>query len=380
MRLFDETSGELRELDLRPRMSVYVCGITPYDSAHVGHAFTYAQFDVLVRYLRFQGIPVDHVQNVTDVDDDILRTARLRGLDYLELADREVARFERDMRAIGIVPPTHVPRATRYVARIVAEVGVLASKGFAYERDGTVYFRVGADPGYGRLSGLGRQEMIRLAGERGGFPDDPNKDDPLDFVLWQRSAQDEPAWESPWGPGRPGWHIECSTMARDLVGDVDVHGGGTDLIFPHHESELGQALAGHPEEPFVRHWMHVAMVAQDGEKMSKSLGNLTFVGELAERHPPAAIRRTLLRHHYRREWEFDEAEVAADADATAAARATRGPADRAAFLAALDEDLQTPRALAILERAEVSADPTDRVWVGEGREILGLDLPGAMRR
>ncbi len=357
-------------------MSIYVCGITPYDSAHVGHAFTYAQFDVLVRYLRSQGIEVAHIQNVTDVDDDILRVARERGVDYLELAEREVALFDRDMRTIGIAPPTHVPRATEYVSRIMEEVGVLVENGFGYERDGTVYFRVSADTGYGRLSGLGREEMIGLARERGGFPDDPNKDDPLDFVLWQRSKPGEPAWGSRWGPGRPGWHIECSTMARDLVGAVDVHGGGTDLIFPHHESEQAQAMAAHPAETFVRHWVHVAMVAQDGQKMSKSLGNLTFVGELAERHPPAAIRRTLLRHHYRQEWAFSEAEVAADAASTAVARDAPGPSDREAFLAALDDDLDTPTALAILERAEVAADPALRSWVEEGRTILGLAALG----
>jgi L-cysteine:1D-myo-inositol 2-amino-2-deoxy-alpha-D-glucopyranoside ligase len=373
VRLFDERTGTLRDLDLRPRMGVYVCGITPYDSAHLGHAFTYVQFDVLVRYLRFLGAEVDHVQNVTDVDDDILRTARARGVPFLELAEREVRRFERDMRTIGVAAPTHSPRATGYVPHMVADVRRLVAAGCAYERGGTVYFRVGADHGYGRLSGLDRDTMIALAAERGGFPDDPRKDDPLDFVLWQRSAPGEPSWESPWGPGRPGWHIECSTMARDLLGGtVDVHGGGTDLVFPHHESELAQALAAHPDEPFVLRWMHAAMVAQSGTKMSKSLGNLTFIHDLATRYPPAAIRRMLLRHHYREDWEFREEELAGDSGLAEAARDERGERDRASFLAALDEDLDTPRALAILERAEASGDPGDRSWVEEGRAILGL--------
>jgi L-cysteine:1D-myo-inositol 2-amino-2-deoxy-alpha-D-glucopyranoside ligase len=322
---------------------------------------------VLVRHLRSKGIDVDHVQNVTDVDDDILRTARERGIDYLELAQREVAAFERDMGAIGIAVPTHVPRATRYVPDIVDEVRLLYDAGHAYERGGVVYFRVTSDPAYGRLSGLSREQMLPLAAERGGFPDDANKDDPLDFVLWQASKPGEPSWPSPWGPGRPGWHIECSTMARRLVGSpVDIHGGGPDLIYPHHESELAQAECAHPGEPFVRHWMHSGEVRMGGTKMSKSLGNLAFVRDLVERHEPETIRRLLLSHHYREDWDFVE-------DDLAAARASvadpgSGPADRAAFVDALDDDLDTPAALAVLDRAAASGAS----WVADGRAILGL--------
>jgi L-cysteine:1D-myo-inositol 2-amino-2-deoxy-alpha-D-glucopyranoside ligase len=371
MRLFDGTTGRLREVEIRARMGVYVCGITPYDSAHVGHAFTYTQFDVLVRYLRHLGADVVHVQNVTDVDDDMLRVARERGVDYLELAERETAAFEAAMRAIRVIEPTHSPRATAYVPAIIEEVEAILDTGRAYVRGGHVYFHVAADPSYGRLSGLSREEMLPLAAERGGHPEDPNKDDPLDFVLWQPSEPGEPRWESPWGPGRPGWHIECSTMARRLLGQpVDMHGGGSDQVFPHHESELAQAEALPGERPYVRHWIHAGTVAMAGKKMSKSLGNLAFVQDLLQRHDPVALREHLLRRHYREDWEFREDTIEAGGPAV---RATVGPADREAFYQALDQDLNTPEALRVLDRA---AETGDTALVEEGRALLGLDPNG----
>src|SRR5438270_8430955 len=366
MRLYDETSGRLGQVELHSRMGIYVCGITPYDSAHIGHAFTYAHFDVLLRYLRHQGIDVVHVQNITDVDDDILRVARERGENFMELADREVKIFTEQMGAIGILPATHSPRATEYVPAIIQEVQALLDAGHGYERNGTVYFRVVSDPGYGRLSGLSREEMLPLAAERGGHPEDPNKDDPLDFVLWQARAEGEPSWDSPWGPGRPGWHIECSTMARRLLGQpVDIHGGGSDLIYPHHESELAQAEGLPGPRPFVRHWMHTGTVHLGGEKMSKSLGNLAFVGELADRYGALVLRRFLLSHHYRADWDFREDDIKASSPAPG-----DGPSDRASFFEAMDRDLDTPAAIAILDRA---TSPGGR-WVAEGRSVLGLDL------
>ena len=369
MRLYDEVSGQLQEIEVRPHMGVYVCGITPYDSAHLGHAFTYVHFDVLVRYLRHLGADVVHVQNVTDVDDDILRVAKERGVDFRELAEREVASFDRSMLAISVTPPTHSPRATQFVPQMIEEVEALLAAGLGYERRGTVYFRVASDPGYGRLSRLSRHEMLRLAAERGGHPEDPNKDDPLDFVLWQASAPGEPWWESPWGRGRPGWHIECSTMATRLIGKpVDIHGGGSDLIFPHHESELAQAEGVPGPRPFVRYWMHTGTVHMAGEKMSKSLGNLAFVDDLLERHHPAALRSHLLRHHYRKDWEFDEAALDRPPETDG------GPTTRDAFFRALDEDLDTPTALRELGRAARSTDPRAKALVDEGRALLGLDL------
>ncbi|HCO03241.1 MAG TPA: cysteine--tRNA ligase [Actinobacteria bacterium] len=365
MRLFDERSQALREVSLRPRMRVYVCGITPYDSAHAGHAFTYVQFDVLVRYLRHLGVEVDHVQNVTDLDDDILRVARERGVDYLELAASETEKFERSMRAIGVMPASRLPRASAFVPEIVEEVLVLVAAGHAYERAGTVYFRIATDPDYGSVSGLSREQMLPLAAERGGHPEDPAKDDPLDFVLWQRSVDDEPRWDSPWGQGRPGWHIECSTIVRRLLGQpVDVHGGGSDLVYPHHESERAQAEGLPGSEPFVRHWMHTGMVGLAGAKMSKSLGNLVFVDDLLTRHSPSSVRELLLRHHYRDDWEFRESDLT-HASGDPAPQGLSANKARDAFYAALDDDLDTRRALGVLDNA-----PPD--VIEEGRTLLGL--------
>jgi L-cysteine:1D-myo-inositol 2-amino-2-deoxy-alpha-D-glucopyranoside ligase len=376
--LYDETQGTLAPVEILPRMGVYVCGITPYDSAHLGHAFTYVHFDVLVRYLRHLGADVVHVQNVTDVDDDILRVAKLRGVDFRDLAEREVASFERSMAAIGVTPPTHSPRATAFVPEMVTEVQQLVAGGFGYERDGTVYYRVAADPEYGKLSHFSREEMVRFAAERGGHPEDPNKDDPLDFVLWQLSAEGEPWWDSPWGRGRPGWHIECSTMARRLIGQpVDIHGGGSDLVFPHHESEIAQAEHLSGPRPFVRHWMHTGAVHMSGEKMSKSLGNLAFVHELLERHPPAAIRAFLLRRHYRGDWSFDEDDLVRESKEPSVlveANPFDAGREREAFFSALDRDLDTPTALGVLDQAKASEDPEAKAFVEEAAALLGLDL------
>jgi len=354
-------------------MGVYVCGITPYDSAHLGHAFTYTHFDVLVRYLRAQGVEVAHVQNVTDVDDDILRVSRERGVDFRELAESETESFERQMRAIGVQAPTFVPRATEFVPQMIEEVRALVQAGRGYVRGGTVYFSVASDPSYGSLSGYSREVMLKLAEERGGHPEDPRKDDPLDFVLWQEWAPGEPWWESPWGRGRPGWHIECSTMATRLIGrQVDIHGGGSDLIFPHHESERAQA-EGVPGavRPFVRHWMHTGEVHQDGEKMSKSLGNMTFVHDLLEEFEPRAIREFLLRRHYRQDWQFSPEQLESEAAGTLHREKTWADEvepTREAFFRALEDDLDTPNALVLLTRAESEG----RNWVAEGAEVLGF--------
>ncbi len=355
---------------------MYVCGITPYDSSHLGHAFTYVHFDVLVRYLRYLGAEVTHVQNITDVDDDILRAASERGVDFRDLAERETREFERVMAALNVTPPTYSPRATEFVPQMIEEVGQLLARGWGYERNGTVYFRVKSDPAYGRLSKLGRDEMLQLSAERGGRPEDPAKDDPLDFVLWQKFEPGEPWWESSWGRGRPGWHIECSTMARRLLGQpLDIHGGGTDLIFPHHESELAQAEAIDGSRPFVRHWVHTGQVFLAGEKMSKSLGNLVFVHELLDRHDPLAVRRFLLRRKYREDWDFDEGRLGtdgADKEPAATDRPWRGAEDRTAFFRALDDDMNTPAALAVVDRAAASSDADGRAFAEEAEEILGL--------
>jgi L-cysteine:1D-myo-inositol 2-amino-2-deoxy-alpha-D-glucopyranoside ligase len=254
---------------------------------------------------------------------------------------------------------------------MIEEAVSLLASGHAYERDGSVYFRVSSDPDYGKLSGLGPEEMLRLAGERGGHPEDPAKDDPLDFVLWQRSTEGEPWWDSPWGRGRPGWHIECSTMARRLLGQpVDLHGGGSDLIFPHHESEIAQAeCVPGAMAPFVRHWVHTGTVHFEEEKMSKSLGNLVFVRDLMARHDPLSVREFLLRHHYREDWTFREEDMAGGGPD---AEPDGEPPTSAAFFRALDEDLDTPTALELLDRASARPSVESVQLLRAGRSILGL--------
>ncbi|HLK44339.1 MAG TPA: cysteine--tRNA ligase, partial [Acidimicrobiales bacterium] len=350
MRLYDTKRRAVCDLEAGELVTMYTCGITPYDSAHLGHASVYLVFDLLQRRLRDAGHETRCVRNVTDVDDDILRKARELGVHYLDLAAQEIARFDRDMASLGILPVYAEPRATGAIPEILSLIGRALELNVAYESGGSIYFRVASFPSFGSLSQLGRPEMLLLAKEHGGNPDDPNKHDPLDFVLWQPSLPDEPAWESRWGPGRPGWHIECSALAlRELGETVDVHGGGRDLVFPHHECEAAQSesVTG---RPFVRHWVHVGLVGLDGTKMSKSLGNLVFVGDLVERAPAAAVRLALLDHHYRVDWTWTESDLdrglrrlAAYAERTGD-RAGDGLVDDVRH--ALDEDLDAPAAIA----------------------------------
>jgi L-cysteine:1D-myo-inositol 2-amino-2-deoxy-alpha-D-glucopyranoside ligase len=361
MRLYNTLSREV-EVFAPPEgaVSVYVCGITPYDTTHLGHAFTYTAIDVLVRYLEFSGLQVDYVQNVTDIDDDILRKADEVGENWKTLGDRWTAHFIRDMIALNVRPPDHLPRATSFIPEIIDVVQQLIDAGVAYESGGSVYFHVDAWSEYGKLSRLDRSEMLPIANERGNRPDDPHKRDPLDFVLWQSESPGEPSWEAPWGPGRPGWHIECSTMAMRLLGNtVDIHSGGTDLAFPHHESEIAQAEGATCQRPFVRRWFHTAMVRHEGEKMSKSLGNLVMVSDLLTEWSPDALRLYLSQHHYRAPWSHnpDELERAQELaqklrQAAAAEGDRRQPRDHTAaeegFVEALDDDLDTPRAIGYL--------------------------------
>jgi L-cysteine:1D-myo-inositol 2-amino-2-deoxy-alpha-D-glucopyranoside ligase len=296
-------------LRLGPRVTLYVCGITPYDAAHVGHAFTYVAFDTLTRFLRARGHEVAYCQNVTDVDDDVLRRAARDGEDYLELGRRETAAYLRDMDALNVARPTFFPKATEEIPAMVELAGQLVDGGNAYVVDGTVFFDVTSYPGFGELSGLSPAEQRDLLAERGGDPDDPRKRHPLDFVVWQRSQPGEPWWDSPWGRGRPGWHLECSAMSRHYLGvTIDLHGGGADLLYPHHESERAQSESAN-QAPFARRWLHTGMVRYQGEKMSKSLGNLVFPRDLFRDHEPAAVRLALLAHHWRSAWEWDPAEL-----------------------------------------------------------------------
>ena len=279
MQLFNTQSGRIERFTPRDgTVGLYVCGITPYDTTHIGHAFTFLTFDILVRVMRHKGWDVTYVQNVTDIDDDILRKAKEVGLTWKQLGDRETARYLKDMRDLNWLEPDHYVRATDHIPEMLEITQALIDKGHAYESGGNVYFSVSSDPEFGKLSHIPRDQMLPIANERGNTPDDPNKRDPLDFVLWQKSLDDEPSWDSPYGPGRPGWHVECSAMASRYLGhSIDIHGGGADLIFPHHECEVAQSENAFAVEPFARTWVHAAMVGYNGEKMSKSLGNLVRV-------------------------------------------------------------------------------------------------------
>jgi L-cysteine:1D-myo-inositol 2-amino-2-deoxy-alpha-D-glucopyranoside ligase len=373
VRLYDSARQGVFTLDAGPVVTMYSCGITPYDSAHLGHAFVYLSFDVLQRRLRDDGHETRCVRNVTDVDDDILRKARELGVNYLDLAAQEMARFDRDMQLINLLPVYSEPRATGAIPEILSLIGATFDQGLAYEVDGNVYFEVSKFPRFGQVSHEDRAAMLELAAQHGGKPDDPRKRDPLDFVLWQPSLEDEPAWESRWGAGRPGWHIECSALAlRDLGETLDVHGGGRDLAFPHHECEAAQSesVTG---RPFVKHWMHVGLVGLGGTKMSKSLGNLVFVEDLVASAEPAAVRLSLLDQHYRSDWEWRETLLARAQSRLATWRSTLGTGRAGTAIddvrAALDEDLDTPGALRVIDDAAHAG-----VNVAPAAMLLGITL------
>ncbi len=357
MHLYDTRRREVVPFEPPDRVvTMYTCGITPYDSTHLGHAATYLTYDVLQRRLRDMGHETRCVRNITDVDDSILPKARELGVHYLDLAAAELARFDADMERLEMLPSFSEPRATSAIADIRGFIGMVLDRGGdAYESGGRSTSRCPSSTSTGELSGYTRAEMLELAAERGGNVDDPNKRDPLDFVLWQPSLPDEPSWESLWGPGRPGWHIECSALAlRELGTTIDLHGGGTDLIFPHHECEAAQSEAA-TGEPLVRHWMHQAMVRMDGVKMSKSLGNLVFVSDLSMLWDPRAIRLACISHHYRDSWDWNGAlmEMATSRlEQWVAAGEGNGALEETRR--ALDDDLDTPGAIAAIDEAAAS--------------------------
>jgi len=399
MRLFNTLTQRIQPLvPEHNQVSIYVCGITPYDTTHLGHAFINVVYDSLIRYLRWRGLAVNYVQNVTDIDDDILRKAREVGMAWDELGHRETVRYVSDLAALNVAPPTHYVKASGETATMIELIERLLEKRLAYVRDGWVYFSVRKDPGFGKLAEAagfhGYASWLATANERGNYPDDPRKADPLDFVLWQGQQRGEPAWPSPWGAGRPGWHIECSAMAVRYLGPtIDIHGGGADLMFPHHTCEIAQSENATGTHPFVRTWMHCAMVRLDGEKMSKSLGNLILVRNLLQEYTPDAIRLMLLSHHYREEWEYtleNMRESAALAERIAASTRLADAAEdtveaddashqaRIEFLAAIEDDFQSPRALAALDRLAGSARATGSAaqarTLRELAGVLGLTL------
>ncbi len=401
MRLYNTLSRRVETfIPSREPVSIYACGITPYDTTHLGHAFTYTTIDILIRYLEFQHYQVAYVQNVTDVDDDIVRKAKELGQNWKELGDHWTTRYVSEMKALNVRAPDHFPRATDVIPQIIDVIRRLIHAGVGYESGGSVYFHIDAWPEYGKLSRLSRDEMLPIATERGNDPDDPNKRDPLDFVLWQARSPGEPWWESPWGPGRPGWHIECSTMAMHyLAKTIDVHSGGADLAFPHHESEIAQAEGATGERPFVRTWVHTAMVRHEGQKMSKSLGNLVMMCDLLEAWSPDALRLYMAGHHYRESWahspqELEQAGQLARRLEKAAAvdGGSEEPLDGGVmlepFVEAMDTDLDTPTAIghlddlgqAIQDAAGAGRDvrPAQETLRSMGRVFgLRLDAEGA---
>jgi L-cysteine:1D-myo-inositol 2-amino-2-deoxy-alpha-D-glucopyranoside ligase len=357
-RVYDTASGSVVETAPGQTAGLYVCGITPYDATHLGHAATYVAFDVLQRVWRDAGHAVRYVQNVTDVDDPLLERARATGADWRELAERETNLFREDMIALRVLPPDHYVGAVEAMQDIIALIERLRGRGAAYEVDGDLYFPASADPGFGSIGHLTGDEMIALSRERGGDPDRPGKKDPVDCLLWHSQRPGDPVWQSPFGPGRPGWHVECTAITLRYLGmGFDIQGGGTDLIFPHHEfgASHGQVATGNA--PYAKAYVHAGMVGLGGEKMSKSKGNLVFVSTL--RHDgvdPMALRLALLAHHYRSDWEWTDGAITASVERLARWRAAVSRPDghdAAPVLAALrdrlSDDLDCPGALAAVD-------------------------------
>jgi cysteinyl-tRNA synthetase len=348
------------------RARVYACGITPYDTTHLGHAATFVWVDLAVRVLRSLGVSVELCRNVTDVDDDILRAAQRAGTPYDQLAAVQQFRFDRDMAALGVRAPDHEPRIHRHVDDVVRLASHLVTRGSAYVADGSVFF-VGDD--VPARAGLDRAEALAAlhqpADAGGGSDVEPNgRRSPLDAVLWQRAAAGEPAWPSPWGPGRPGWHAGCTAMAMTVLGNaVDLHAGGSDLRFPHHAYEAAQAEAVSGVTPFARAWMHIGTVAVNGAKMAKSTGNLVLVSDLLADHRPAALRMLLLDRRWNEPWDYAAAQLSAaearvDGLYAAAGRPREAPAADQAVVLALLDDLDVPRAVALATEEGGSAART----------------------
>ena len=372
IKLYDTVKRSVVDFSPDKEVLMYTCGITPYDATHIGHAFTFVSYDILQRRLIDKGHIVKCVRNVTDVDDPLFAKARELGVHYLDLAAGEEARFDADMKALNVLEVFSKPRASSAIPDIRKFIALVLDRGFAYQGGSSVFFDVTKFESFGSVSNYDNETMLRYAAERGGDLDNPDKRHPLDFVLWQPSAPDEPSWDTIWGPGRPGWHIECSALAlRDLGTTIDLHGGGSDLIFPHHECERAQSEAATGKQ-FVKHWMHVAMVFMDGTKMSKSLGNLEFVDRLRKTHDPRAIRLALISNHYRREWEWTSSSMNASLaklELWNAAKNGDGTAGLAEVRAALDDDLNTPAAIQVIDQAAAAGHS-----IKSSAKLLGIDL------
>lgn len=381
LRLYDTADAAVRPVAPGRVATMYVCGITPYDATHMGHAATYLAFDLVVRVLADAGHGVHYVQNVTDVDDPLFERAHRDGIDWRELGREQTELFRKDMAALRILPPRDFVGAVESIDEVIAMVRTLLDDGSAYVVDDPdhpdVYFSIGATEQFGYESGYDRATMDRFFAERGGDPDRAGKRHPLDALLWRAARDGEPSWESPFGPGRPGWHIECSAIALNRLGSgFDIQGGGSDLIFPHHEFSSAHAEAATRTRRFARHYVHCGMLGFDGEKMSKSRGNLVFMSSLREAGvDPMAVRTALLDGHYRadRFWspellECAEARLARWRTAVAAAAGPAAEETVSRIRRHLADDLDTHKALAAVD-----------AWVADVEAGLGAD-PDAGRR
>ena len=405
MKVFNTFSGQKEEFlphpsQVKDEVKMYVCGVTPYDNCHIGHAMSYIIFDVIRRYLRFRGYKVKYVQNITDIDDKIIDRASKLGISPGELAQKYTDSYFEDMDALNIERADIYPRATEEIPKIIEVIQTLIDKGYAYPAGGSVYFRVRNVPDYGRLAHRNLAEV--MAGTR--IEPGEDKEHPMDFALWKASKPGEPWWESPWGQGRPGWHIECSAMSLKYLGNtLDIHGGGQDLIFPHHQNEIAQSESFSGVKPFVKYWLHNGLVQLGEEKMSKSLGNLITIKQALEKYSPDAIRIFILSSHYRSPLKYSEealgaAESGLDRLAQAISRndstGGKGMALEAQpyynqFIEAMDDDFNAAQALGILfdlarkineaGDAGIGLANAQNTLVSLAREVLGLKLPEAQR-
>lgn len=359
MKIHNTLSGKTEDFEaLDGKVNMYVCGITPYSASHIGHAMMSVIFDVVRRYLEFKGYDVRHIQNFTDIDDKMILAANSTGIDIADLAESNIADYLAEMDALNVARAHEYPRATAEIGKITEIIAKLIEKGYAYPVAGDVYFRVNRDEDYGKLSHRDLDGLI--AGAR--VEVDERKEDAMDFALWKSQKPGEPAWDSPWGMGRPGWHIECSAMAIKYLGSsIDIHGGGRDLIFPHHENEIAQSESFTDEVPFSRFWMHNGMLRLGEDKMSKSIGNIVTVGEALSSYSPDALRLFFLSSHYRAPLLYTEANVAGQERALERLKNAVRPASaasvgstidvspaKAQFVEAMDDDFNTPRALAAM--------------------------------
>jgi L-cysteine:1D-myo-inositol 2-amino-2-deoxy-alpha-D-glucopyranoside ligase len=370
LRLHDTATGAVGDAAPSGQARMYVCGITPYDATHLGHAATYIAYDTICRVWRDAGLEVSYTQNVTDVDDPLLERAAETGENWRDLAERETELFREDMSALRVLPPRDYIGAVESIPLFIELIERLEKQDATYELDGDLYFQVHNDPAFGSIGGYDDPTMGALSAERGGDPDRPGKRDPLDSLLWRAARPGEPSWEAPFGPGRPGWHTECAAIALDRLGmGFDVQGGGTDLIYPHHEMSASQAQVATGERPFAQRYVHAGMVGYGGQKMSKSLGNLVLVSRLrSDGADPIAIRLAILAHHYRTDWEWTPGELTKASERLVrwrqAARLDAGPDARPVVdqvRRALEDDLGTPGALSVVDAWATAAleDPGD---------------------